>query len=173
MVDDEVGMVDAISYLLKKGYKRVGFIGDYILDTLRNSMFLSALKKCGLNPAENPIYSHPSRRFEQSGYETMNRILQDPNHPDAFLAGYDDIAIGAMRALDEAGLSVPDDIALIGNDNIRESSYLHKSLTTLSPPVAKIAKLGSEIMLRAVKGEEDGVTHHILLKPDLIIRETT
>lgn len=172
MVDDEAGMTDAIRYLRTKGYDRIGFIGDYILDTLRNELFISALKKNGLDPADNPIYSHPTRRFEQSGYETMKEILKDPNRPKAFLAGYDDIAIGAMRALDEAGLSVPEDIVIIGNDNVRESSYLHKALTTLSPPVIKMARLGSEIMLRAVKGEEDGVIHHISLRPDLIIRET-
>ena len=172
MVDDEAGMTDAIRYLRTKGYDRIGFIGDYILDTLRNELFISALKKNGLDPADNPIYSHPTRRFEQSGYETMKEILKDPNRPKAFLAGYDDIAIGAIRALDEAGLSVPEDIVIIGNDNVRESSYLHKALTTLSPPVTKMARLGSEIMLRAVKGEEDGVIHHISLRPDLIIRET-
>lgn len=172
MVDDEAGMTDAIHYLKTKGHNRVGFIGDYILDTLRNSLFISALKKNGLEPADNPIYSHPTRRFEQSGYETMKEILKDPNRPSAFLAGYDDIAIGAMRALDEAGVRVPEDIVIIGNDNVRESPYLHKALTTLSPPVVKMARLGSEIMLRAVKGEEDGVIHHISLRPDLVIRET-
>ncbi len=172
MVDDEAGMSEAISYLKEKGYDRIGFIGDYILDTLRNHQFIAALEKNGMDPSDNPIYSHPSMRFEQSGYETMKRILKDPNRPRAFLAGYDDIAIGALRALDEAGLSVPEDIAIIGNDNVRESSYLHKALTTLSPPVVKMARLGSEIMLRAVKGEEEGVIHHISLRPDLIIRET-
>ena len=173
MVDDEAGMVEAIRYLRNKGYRKIGFIGDYILDTLRNEMFISALKKNGMNPDENPIYSHPSCRFERSGYETMKNILKDPERPSAFLAGYDDIAIGALRALDEAGLSVPEDIVIIGNDNIRESSYLHKSLSTLSPPVDKMAKLGAEIMLRAVSGEDEGVIHHISLKPDLIIRETS
>ena len=173
MVDDEIGMVDAIRHLLSKGYKRVGFIGDYVLDILRSDLYLSALVQCGLDPADNPIYSHPSCRFEQCGYEMMQTILADPHRPSAFLAGYDDIAIGAMRAVTEAGLSIPEDIAIIGNDNIRESSYLSKALTTLSPPVDKMAIFGTRIMLQAIHGESDGVIQHISLRPDLIIRETT
>lgn len=173
MVDDEAGMIDAIRCLKEKGHQRVGFISDYILDILRADQFISALKKNGMNPEDNPIYTNNVDRFEQSGYDTMKRILKDPNRPSAFLAGYDNLAIGAIRAIEEAGLSVPEDIAIIGNDNIRESSYLHKPLTTLSPPVDKMAKLGAEIMVKAIEGENDGVIHHILLKPDLIIRKTT
>lgn len=173
MVDDEIGMVDAIRYFLDSGRKKIGFISDHVLDVLRKDQYISALKKNGLSPEDHPVYSHPTSRFELAGYETMKFILQQPDYPDAFLAGYDDIAIGALRAIDEAGLSVPEDIAIIGNDNIRESSYLHKSLSTLSPPINKMAKLGTEIMLRAVKGQENDVIHHISLKPNLIIRETT
>lgn len=173
MVDDTIGMTDAISYLLSRGHKRIGFIGDYILDTLRSSQFITALKNNGLDPNEHPIYSHPTKRFEESGYETMQAILSAPDYPDAFLAGYDDIAIGAIRAIEEHGLSVPDDISIIGNDNIRESSYLHKSLTTLSPPVDKMAALGIDLMIDCIEKNEFDVIHKITLKPELLIRETT
>lgn len=171
-VDDAGAMEEAIKYLLNKGHQRIGFIGDYILDILRNEMYISALQKCGLDVKSNPIYSHPNCRFEQAGYETMMRILTMPDHPTAFLAGYDDIAIGALRAIHEAGLSVPDDIAIIGNDNVRESSYLQKSLTTLAPPVTKMAKLGTQIMFQSIQDGTRDVIHHVSLKPELIIRET-
>lgn len=172
MIDDEAGMSDAIHYLKEKGYDRIGFIGDYILDVLRNDLFLSALRTNKMDPADNPIYSNPNCRFEQGGYETMQQILQDPNHPKAFLAGYDNVAIGAIRAIHEAGLRVPEDIAIIGNDNIREAPYLHESLTTLSPPVERMASLGVDLMLQAVEDAENSIVHNISLKPDLIIRET-
>lgn len=172
MIDDEAGMCDAVHYLKEKGYDRIGFIGDYILDILRSDQFLSALRANHMDPAENPIYSNPSHRFEQGGYETMQRILQDPRRPRAFLAGYDDIAIGAIRAIHEAGLRVPEDIAIVGNDNIREAAYLKESLTTLSPPVERMAGLGVDLMLQAVENMEEHIVHNISLKPDLIIRET-
>lgn len=173
MIDDAVGMTNAVEYLLSSGHKRIGFISDNILDVMRKDQFRTALINNGLDPKDNPIYSHPSKRFEESGYETMQKILEDPNRPDAFLAGYDDIAIGAIRAIEEHGLSVPEDIAIIGNDNIRESPFLHKSLTTLSPPVEKMASLGVDLMIDCITNGEDDVVHRITLKPDLLIRETT
>lgn len=172
MVDDEGGMSEAISYLRGLGYDRVGFIGDYILDTLRTVRFRNALRRNGMDPADNPVYSNPLHRFEIGGYETMQRILADPDRPSAFLAGYDDIAIGAIRALREAGLRTPEDIRIIGNDNIRESPYLYKSLSTLSPPINQLARIGTEIMISAAAGHEKNVIRHIQLKPELIIRET-
>ncbi len=172
MVDDVAGMAEAIAYLKGLGYDRVGFIGDYILDVLRTGHFREALRKNGMDPADNPVYSNQLHRFEPGGYETMQQILADPDRPSAFLAGYDDIAIGAIRALNEAGLRMPEDIRIIGNDNMRVSPYLNKSLSTLSPPISQLARLGTEIMISAASGHEKNVIRHIRLKPELIIRET-
>ena len=55
----------------------------------------------------------------------MKYFLSLPEHPTAYLAGYDDIAIGAMRAISEAGLRIPEDIAIIGNDNGRDQTAAH------------------------------------------------
>lgn len=173
LVDDEAGMLNAIRYLLSKGHKRIGFLSDHILVTFRNNLFRSAVKKAGLDPDDNPIYIHKTKRFEAAGYEIMSEVLADPNRPTAFLAGYDDIAIGAMRAAKEAGLKIPDDFAVIGNDNIRESSYLYNSLTTLSPPLEKMAKLGVDLMMNSIMQNDINTIHHIDLKPELIIREST
>lgn len=173
MVDDEAGMLTAIKYLLGKGYKRVGFLSEQVLVKLRNELFISAVKRAGLDPADNPIYIHKTKRFEAAGYELMSEVLADPNHPKAFLAGYDDMAIGAMRAAEEAGLRIPEDFAVIGNDNIREASYLHTSLSTLSPPLEKMAKLGVDLMMNCIMQNDVDTIHHIDLKPELIIREST
>ena len=172
MVDDEAGMTEAVAYLKGLGHDRIGFIGDYILDVMRTDLFRAAIRNNGMDPLENPVYSNPKNRFETGGYETMKHILEDPNRPDAFLAGYDDIAIGAIRAVTEAGLRIPEDIRIIGNDNNREDPYLHKALSTLSPPLGKLAEIGTDIMVHTINEKEDGVVRHIMLKPELIIRET-
>lgn len=171
-VDDTQGMTCAIRYLLEKGHTRIGFLSDYLIDELRVGYFREALVRNGLSAADNPVYSHPTKRHEESGYETMQRILQEPNRPDALLAGYDDLAVGAIRAIEEAGLSVPEDFAIIANDNIRSAPYLHKALSTLSPPVQKMARLGVDILLRQIEDRETDVVQHIILKPELILRET-
>ncbi len=174
MIDDEAGMVDAINYLIGKGHDRVGFLSDYLLVHLRNNMFKAAVQKCGLDPEHCPIYVHPDKRFDPAGYEVMKyQVLNDPNHPIAFLAGYDNIAIGAMRAAEEAGLRIPEDFAVIGNDNIREAQYLYKSLTTLSPPLEKMAETGVKILLNCIEEKDLDTIHRVTMVPELIIREST
>ena len=172
MVDDEAGMTEAVAYLKEQGHDRIGFIGDYILDVMRSDLFRAAIRNNGLDPLENPVFSNPDHRFELGGFEIMKHILEYPEHPRAFLAGYDDLAIGAIRAITEAGLRIPEDIRIIGNDNCREAPYLHRALSTLSPPLGKLAELGTEMMVHAINEKEDNVVRHIMLKPELIIRET-
>ena len=173
LIDDEAGMILAIQHLLKIGHKRIGFLSDPALIPLRNQLFINAIKTCGLDPKENPIYQHETQRFEIAGYETMQQILNEQDYPHAFLAGYDDIAIGAMRAITEAGLRIPEDIAIIGNDDIREAPYLSTSLTTLAPPLTKMAHIGVEMMLNSIRSLDQDTIHHVRLKPELIIREST
>lgn len=173
MIDDEAGMVQAIEYLLQKGYGRIGFMSEYVTDVMRNAMFISAIRRNGLDPADNPIYTHPTKRFEEAGYELMQQILRDPSRPRAFLAGYDDMAIGAIRAAEEAGFSVPRDFAIIGNDNIREAPFLHTSLSTLSPPIERMVELGVRMMLDCIREHDLDSIHRVTLKPELILREST
>ncbi len=173
-VDDVVGMTMAVYHLIEKGHKTIGFISEYIVDgQYRNEMFRQALINNQLIPEEHPAITHPACRFEEAGYQVMKEFLARPEHPTAYIAGYDDIAIGAIRAVEEAGLSIPDDIAIIGNDNGRAGNYLHKRLTTLAPPVEKMAKIGVEMMLKCIDGEDKDMIHSISLIPELIVRETT
>lgn len=173
-VDDTAGMVASIQHLLQKGHKSIGYLGDYIIKaTLREKFFKDALAICGLHPDDHPIFTHPDTRFERAGYEGMKYFLSLPEHPTAYLAGYDDIAIGAMRAISEAGLRIPEDIAIIGNDNGRAADFLTRRLTTLAPPVEKMAQIGVELILDSIRNKDLSITHNIFLKPEFIIRETT
>ena len=174
MVDDVVGLTMAVHHLLERGHKTIGFLADYIIDEqMRTDMFRQALLNNGLDPEDHPIISHPDCRFEKAGYDVMKQFLARSSHPSAYLAGYDDMAIGAMRAIEEAGLRIPEDIAIIGNDNGRAGDFLHKRLTTLSPPVEKMAKVGVDMMLHSIHKEELDMIHHISLIPELLVRETT
>lgn len=174
MVDDAVGLTMAIHHLIERGHKTIGFLADYIIDEQRRTdMFRQALMNNGLEPDGYPIISHPSCRFEQAGYEVMKQFLSMTACPSAFIAGYDDMAIGAIRAVEEEGLQIPEDIAIIGNDNGKAGGFLHKKLTTLSPPVEKMARVGVEMMLDSINKKEQDMIHHISLIPELLVRETT
>ena len=172
MIDDTYGMTMAVKYLMEKGHQKIGFITDSTNTAIRLPMFQEAMSKNGL-AFEEQYFKSDSERFEQGGYNCMKEILIKKDRPTALLTGYDDIAIGAMRAIYEAGLKIPEDIAIVGNDNIRESSFLYQGLTTISPPVREMARMGVDLLIEKIKHNENTVIHNIKLKPELIIRETT
>lgn len=95
------------------------------------------------------------------------------NMPTAILAAYDDIAVGAMRALYEYKYRVPEDISIIGYDNIRQSAFLRCPLTTISPPVEKMAKICLDILFQKIEDKNLKTIQHISLNSELIIREST
>lgn len=172
-IDDGYGISMAIQHFLDSGYDRVCFLSDFLCDEMRSGLYRAALEKRALSLQYNPVYSHPEKRHEVAGYELMNQILKEKNHPHAIIAAYDDLAVGAIRAIKEAGFSIPKDYVIIGNDNIPSAPYLQEALSTLSPPVKKMAELGVNILLNQIENPcSDDVVNHIILRPELIIRET-
>lgn len=172
MIDDTYGMNSAIKHLKKKGHRKIGFITDSVNKFIRLPMFLKAMKENELEIKEQYCVDDPER-FEQGGYNCMQKILSGKDRPTALLTGYDNIAIGAMRAIYESNLKIPEDFAMIGNDNIRESSYLYQSLTTISPPVLEMARMGVDLLIEKIENKQNHTIHNIKLNPELIIRETT
>jgi LacI family transcriptional regulator len=172
MVDDAYGINLAVEYLKGKGHSEFGFLTDETNYPIRFPMFRAALEGNGL--ALNEGYVRVSaERFEKGGYLAMKELLGSGARPTALLAGYDSIAIGAMRAIYEAGLSIPGDFAIVGNDDVSASSFLYQPLTTLAPPVRELARMGTELLLDKIADPDNTVVHSISLRPELIIRETT
>jgi len=172
MIDESYGMGLAIQHLMEQGHTKIGFITDIHNLTYRYAKFKEAMQSH--NAEFNESYCCFSKeRFEAGGYAAMKELFSRKDRPTALLCGYDDIAIGAIRYAYEAGLKVPEDIALVGNDNIRESKYLIPALTTISPPVQKMAELGVQLLLNIMDDADNNYVHTIVLKPDLLIREST
>lgn len=103
----------------------------------------------------------------------IQTITKHTHMPTAILAAYDDIAVGAMRALYEYKYRVPEDISIIGYDNIRQSAFLRCPLTTISPPVEKMAKICLDILFQKIEDKNLKTIQHISLNSELIIREST
>jgi LacI family transcriptional regulator len=78
-----------------------------------------------------------------------------------------------MRAIFEHGLSVPDDISIIGMDDVFVSPYLYKALTTVSNPIKEMAMVSISILSRKIEDQNFTVIQNVILKPNLVIRETT
>jgi len=109
---------------------------------------------------------------EYSGYEAMGKLLrQCPAHPTALFAANDMMALGAIRRLREARLRVPEDVAVVGADDILLASYSSPALTTIRQPLAIIARMAAEIVLGQIEKGQRGVERKTVPAP-LVIRES-
>lgn len=168
--DEAKAMEKAMDYLLDNGHRRIGVIeGGANLDStrLRHRGWRTSMVKHGLDPDSIPMESGTYRYA--SGYQAAKRLLK--HHPTAILCFNDEMAFGARTAIYEEGLTVPEDVSLIGFDNWDMSGYSSMKLTTVERSMSEIAKEGTRVLLRRL---EDGVADNrrIYLDNKLIIRET-
>lgn len=157
-------------YLL--GYRELGYIGsssESEISNIRESGFRKALEDLGLPINEN-WFLNGSNFFEASGYETMRRMIANGNLPRAIFAASDQLAIGAMRALKESAIAVPDTAAIIGCDDIEACNYTTPLLTTIKQNKDKIGRLAA-LMLYDLINNQSG-TSSFSVEPELIIRES-
>lgn len=170
-IDDRLGVSMAVEHLLSLGHTDIGYVGDEE-SRKRRDYFIEGLKKNGMD-ADPELIRLGSERFEDGGYLRMKELLASGKRPTAVFASYDDIAIGAMRAITESGLRIPEDISIIGYDDIPMSKYLAKPLTTISVPINELGQITTTILFNKVKNKDFEVIQHVVLKPQLIVRETT
>ena len=129
----------------------------------------NSILKHGLNPDDLPVEIGNYRYA--SGYRAAQRMVAENPNLTAILCFNDEMAFAARAAIYEAGLTVPDDISLIGFDNWDMSGYGTMKLTTVERSMSEIAKEGTRVLLRRL---EDGIIDNsrIYLDNQLIIRET-
>jgi len=170
-INYESGIKKAIYHLLEKGHNKIGVVGDKP-PAARLKTILRLLSEAGVTIPDNMI-KIGDNRFELVGYEQMKLLLNEPERPTAVIALYDQIAIGALKAIDEEGLRVPEDIAIMGYDNIAIDEYLPKKLTTITNPVAEMGRIATRILFNRIDSIDEPATQHVLLQSEFIIRETT
>lgn len=106
------------------------------------------------------------------GHRLMAELLDDPVRPTGVFASNDRIAIGALHAIYDRGLRVPDDISILGVDDIEISQHLNPPLTTIRQPFSELAHQAVDMLLRLIRGE--ALTESvILLEPELVVRQST
>ena len=170
-IDDHIGVTMAINHLIQLGHKKIGYVGDR-LSMHRLDSFREALDKSNARIEEKWIRIG-TERFEEGGYLRMKEILKSKELPTAILASYDDIAIGAMRAIHEKGMRIPQDISIVGVDNIGTARYLNPNLTTVSEPVNEMGDIACSILFNKIENKAYTTIQSVVLKPELIIREST
>jgi DNA-binding LacI/PurR family transcriptional regulator len=160
-----------VKHLVELGHSRIGFIGDTV-STQRMEVFSGFLRQTGMTVNDAYLKLGPER-FEVGGYLRMKELLGARTPPTAVLAAYDDVAIGAMRAVHEAGLSVPHDISIMGIDGIEVGEYLTPSLTTIVGHTTEMAEAACGILMKKMGNPAFTVVQHVELNPELIIRQST
>jgi len=170
LTDEAQGMKKAMEYLLDNGHRNIAIIeSTQNLDSTRarHRGWVQAVEYCGLVPKSMPI-AVGNYRFH-SGYLAAKELLV--HKPTAILCFNDEMAHGARKAILEAGLSVPEDVSLIGFDNLDASRFSDMRLTTIERNMLKIAKIGTEVLLKKIECG-DTSCERIYLDTQLIIRET-
>ena len=108
----------------------------------------------------------------ESGYQAMQLILQSEPRPSAVFAANDRMALGAIRAIREVGLVVPDDFSIIGLDDIEVAGFACPPLTTVRQSFAETAKLSMQLLFEVIKGKEPE-QKQIITDPTLVVRKST
>jgi LacI family transcriptional regulator len=106
----------------------------------------------------------------EGGYLAAKTFLLQNTLPQAIFSANDEMAIGAINAFQEAGLSIPDDIALVGFDDIEMSNYVRPKLTTVQQPKGQMGNLAAHMIFRALNG--DFSIENVRLETALVIRES-
>ncbi len=107
------------------------------------------------------------------GYKPMQALLEKTRDFTAIFCFNDIAAIGAVRALKDAGLAVPQDVSVVGFDDIQSAAYATPSLTTVRQPLAEMGKRGAQILLERIAHREMEYPSEIVMAPELVIREST
>ncbi len=169
-VDNRLSARDAVLHLLRLGYKRVATIAGPLnmvgrLDRLAG--YTDALKARGLVSDANLIAEGDFT--EESGYRAMQQLL--PQAPDAIFIASDTMALGALRALREAGKRVPDDIAVVAYDDMPFAARTEPPLTTVRQPIHRAGFVAAETLMDLIN-ERDGKPRRVILPTKLVIRES-
>ena len=170
-INNEAGIEIALNHLHQQGKERIAFIAgpDWHYDATQRRNAYQTL----IQPYHNPIIADLTTQ-EQSwkrGYQSA-KLLYNSNEKFDAIVTYDDlVAIGAMRWLNEHGISIPNDVAIIGFDNLPQCEYTTPSLSSIVQPVELLGKKCVELLLSHLKS--DNISEHVLLAPSLVIREST
>lgn len=168
-LDYMTALKSALTDFKAAGISHIGFIGEPHTVT-KLSAFKSAVSEI-YGFTEEKYISVSDLRFEKGGCAAARALYSRGALPEAIICAYDDMALGAMRFFHDNGISVPDDIKVIGMDNILHSEYFVPSLSTIDYMNEKIAKTATESVFELLDGKTPAEIHNFSAR--LITRESS
>jgi LacI family transcriptional regulator len=171
---DDVGLsCKATEHLLKLGHERIVHIGyapaSYLGAQARLIGYRQALREAGI-PYDEALVRFADHSAA-SGYLEMGPLLDLAPRPTALFAGNDTVAIGAMAAIHERGLRIPEDIAVVGYDDLPNARYTRPPLTTIRSKPFEVGRRAGEMLIGLIQGEEPEETQ-VIIEGEFVIRES-
>ncbi|HBU81043.1 MULTISPECIES: LacI family DNA-binding transcriptional regulator [Paenibacillus] len=171
LVDGEQGGYLATRHLIQKGHKTIAYISgpsNSYDNALRYQGYLRAMQEAGLE--EKSKWRLSGNFVREGGYSATKMMVMQGELPSAVFYGNDEMAIGGLKAFEESGISVPNDISVIGFDDIQLSEYVHPPLTTVRQPKHEAGSLAGHLLFQMLNGE--AVNPSYTLTIDLVERES-
>jgi LacI family transcriptional regulator len=169
-VDNRAGAHQGVSYMLRSGRRRVAIINgpeNTIASCDRYQGYQEALRERGLPLLEELV--DRGDFADAPAYQAMKRLL--PHRPDAVFATSDAMAFAAMRAIREAGLRIPQDIGVLGFDDIPPAANSNPPLTTIRQPIQQTGSVAAELLIDLIE-RPDPQPRRVVLPTELVIRSS-
>lgn len=146
----------AIDHFASRGVTDIAFIGESHTGKKRELFEQIMTDRCGT--VDHRLISLSDDRFEKGGYDAAEKLLKNGCRPRAVICAYDYMALGAMRCFFDHGLSVPEDVAVIGMDDIPECAYLNPPLSSIDPKTEQVCKAAADAILTKLRGQSTADT---------------
>lgn len=176
--DNVAGARSAVDHLIKQGHRRIGMITTHSQSTLQDQRiqgYREALESAGIEFDPSLLHSGRTSKHagfsEEAGYEAMQSLLEIDPPITALFASSDVQAIGAWKAIRDAGKSVPDDIALVGYDDIKTSKYI--GLSSVDQNMHDVGYQATQLLIQRVMGINTDEKVSVLITPRLNVRESS
>nr|WP_294666829.1 LacI family DNA-binding transcriptional regulator [uncultured Blautia sp.] len=167
----------AVQYLIDKGKHKLGYVmnsEDVSIIEERFEGFVQGLKDHGLELNEKWVYRVQRENepdYIKLGRDAAKYYASLKDRPDAILTATDMLAIGCVKGFNESKIKVPDEISVIGFDNVFVSALIDPPLTTIAQPVRKMGQAAAEILISSLQGKK--IQNKVVFDGKLIVRETT
>ena len=173
IIDNVSGAYEGVSHLVSEGYRRIGIItGPLGIMTARERFdgYKKALLAAGIEIDENLV--EDGRYTQEGGYRAAKRLIEKAN-PDAIFIANNVMTTGALLALREMKIKIPEEIGIVGFDDLEWASLIDPPLTTISQPIYTIGSTAAQLLIRRLNRSAKIRKEVVVLKPRLIVRESS
>lgn len=177
LVDNANGAYKAVKHLIDQGYRKIGIVDGYLDRTTgaeRLKGYLHAIEEAGIAKDDSLIKIGNFKK--ESGRKLTKELLEQSNKPEAIFTTNIDMSMGALIAIKEMGLTIPDDIGIVCFDDSDWALILEPSITVIRQPVYQLGSTAAELLINKIEDEEKNLDHKttvVTLSTELIIRNST